>query len=704
TRVGPFSKAPVVLISIDTLRSDHLPAYGYKEVKTPAIDSLVRDGILFERAYSHVPLTLPSHVTLLTGLLPTETGVRDNVGYHFDADKMPYLPRLLGRDGYLTGAAVSAFVLRAETGLAEGFDFYQSVIDLKASETLGRSQRPGTETLASAKPWLEKAAASGKPFFFFFHIYEPHRPYDPPEPFASRYGKTYDGEIASADAVIGDLFHQLRQLGVFKRSIIVLLSDHGEGLEDHGEQGHGILLYREALQVPLIVKLPEDDLAGSRVASPAELSDITPTVLSLVGLVPPKGENGRDLFALSGRGSVSRAIYSETYYPRIHMGWSQLTSIIRGKYQLIWGPDPELYDLAQDPQERHNLFHRDEKTATSLRQALRPYLKPLAPPSAASAETSQRLAALGYLSGSAKLTASEGPLPDPKAKIGTLKSYSQALRLFTEQKFAQAVPLYRELVKEEPKMLDAWENLGSALQKLGRRQEALTAYEEAMKVSGGAPNVALRTASVLFEMHRYDEARKYAELELATSPARAHNFLAQIEMAQGDLAKAETEAQAAIAIRGSGIGPLVTLAACQGQQGEIGRALATIATAEETLGGMEGPKRFPGLFLLKGELLTKSGDLEAGEKAFKREVATYPEDSDAYLRLAALYATQGRGQAAVDTLHQMIDKNPDSPAAYGAAVKGLRMLGDPRSANQFLNMAMHRFPDSELLRGLAKEK
>jgi len=702
-RVGPFPKAPVVLISIDTLRSDHLPAYGYKDVETPAIDSLVRDGVLFERAYSHVPLTLPSHVTILTGLLPTETGVRDNVGYHFDGDKMPYLPRLLGRDGYLTGAAVSAFVLRAETGLAEGFDFYQSAIEVKASETLGRSQRPGTETLVSAKPWLEKAATSGKPFFFFFHIYEPHRPYDPPEPFASRYGKTYDGEIASADAIIGDLFRQLRRLGVFKRSIVILLSDHGEGLEDHGEQGHGILLYREALQVPLIVKLPEGQLAGSRIAAPAELSDIAPTVLRLVGLKVPSDENGRDLFTLDG-GSKPRDIYSETYYPRIHMGWSQLTSVIRGKYQLIWGPDPELYDLARDPQERHNLFHRDEKTAASLRHALRPYLKPLAPPAAESAETNQRLEALGYLSGSAKVAATEGPLPDPKAKIATLKSYSRALRLFTEQKFAQAVPLYRELVKEEPKMLDAWENLGSALQKLGRRRSALAAYEEAMKVSGGAPNVALRMASVLFEMHRYEEARKYAELELGTSPARAHNFLAQIEMAQGHLAEAETEAQAAIATRGSGIGPLVTLAACQAQQGEIGRALATIASAQEKLGGTEGPKRFPGLFLLKGELLVKSGDLEAGEKAFKREVVTYPGDSEAYLRLAALYATQGQGQEAVDALHQMIDKNPDSPSAYGAAVKGLRMLGDPRSANEFLNMAMHRFPHSRLLRDLAKSK
>lgn len=695
----------MVLISIDTLRSDHLPVYGYSGVATPAIDSLARNGVLFERTYSHIPLTLPSHVTILTGLLPTETGIRDNVGYHFDGDKMPYLPRLLGADGYQTGAAVSAFVLRAETGLAHGFDFYQSAIDVRVSSTLGESQRPGTETLAVAEPWLDKAASDGKPFFFFFHIYEPHRPYDPPEPFLSRYGKTYAGEIAAADAVVGDLVAQLKKLGVYRKAIVILLSDHGEGLGDHGEQEHGILLYREALQVPLMIKLPDDKLAGTKVASPAELSDVTPTILRLVGLKVPAGENGRDLFTLDQRGSAPRDIYSETYYPRIHMGWSQLTSMIRGNYQLIWGPDPELYDLKTDPGEHDNLVHKDRKIAASLRQALRPYLTPLAPPSKTDAETTRRLEALGYLSGAAATVNTSGPLPDPKSRIGTLKDFGEALHLFTEQKFAASVPLYQKLVKENPLMLDAWENLGTALQRLGRRHEALAVFEQAMKISKGAPYIALGTASVLLDMGRYDEARKHAELGVQTSPSVAHNMLAQIDFAQGHLAKAEREARTAISARGSRIGPLLTLGEIQEKQGKLQEALATVKKAEADLNSMEGSKpRFPGLFLLKGDLLAKSGDGNGAEAAFKREIADYPADPRPYSRLTALYAAEGRGQDAVSILHQMVEANPESPAAYGEAVKGLKMLGDPRSAAGLLNMAMHRFPDSQLLRSLAKKK
>ncbi len=703
-KVGPFIKAPVVLISIDTLRSDHLPLYGYTGVATPAIDALAHDGVLFERAYSHIPLTLPSHVTILTGLLPTETGIRDNVGYHFDGDKMPYLPRLLGADGYQTGAAVSAFVLRAETGLAHGFDFYQSAIDVRVSGTLGESQRTGTATLAVAEPWLDKAASDGKPFFFFFHIYEPHRPYNPPEPFLSRYGKTYDGEIAAADAVIGDLIARLKKLGVYRKAIVILLSDHGEGLGDHGEQEHGILLYREAIQVPLMIKLPDEKLAGTKVAEPAELSDVTPTVLSLVGLKVPKGENGRDLFTLDQAGSAPRDIYSETYYPRIHMGWSPLTSMIRGDYQLIWGPDPELYDLKTDPGEHDNLIHKDRKIAASLRQALRPYLTPLAPPSSSDAETTRRLEALGYLSGGAALTETAGPLADPKKQIGTLKDFGEALHLFTEQKFAAAVPLYQKLVKENPLMLDAWENLGTALQRLGRRQEALAAFEQAMKISKGAPYIALGTASVLIDMGRYDEARKHVELGVQTSPSVAHNMLAQIALAQGDLPTAEKQAKAAIAARGSRIGPLVTLAAVQQKEGHLKEALATVAKAQQDLEAMAGAHpRFPGLYMLKGDILARTGDGAGAEAAFKREISDYPADPKPYSRLAALYAAEGRGQDAVDALHQMVEANPESPAAYGEAVKGLKMLGDPRSAVGLLNMAMHKFPDSQLLRNLAKK-
>src|SRR4051794_39282452 len=239
-----FPSAPVILISVDTLRSDHLPAYGYAGVKTPNIDALRRDSILFQRAYSHCPMTLPSHLSILTGLLPPEHGVRNNIGYRFDGTKFRTLAAVLRARGYRTGAAVSSYVLRSDTGIDAGFDAYDDSIAVAAAGAASEHQRSGYETLKSAEAWLTQNAS--QPIFYFFHIYEPHAPYEP----------SYDGEIAKSDDIVGRLIARLKSTGIYDRAIVVFLSDHGEGLWQHGEDQHGILLYREALQVPLMIKLP----------------------------------------------------------------------------------------------------------------------------------------------------------------------------------------------------------------------------------------------------------------------------------------------------------------------------------------------------------------------------------------------------------------------------------------------------------------
>src|SRR4029077_2191380 len=259
----PSRSTPVFLISVDTLRSDHLPAYGYRGVQTPNLDALRRDSILYERAYSQCPMTLPSHVTILTGLLPTEHGVRNNLGYRFDGSKFPTLQKTLREHGYHTGAAVSSYVLRSETGISDGFDFYDDAIPIAASGAISEHRRPGFETLKVAKSWISDNAQ--RPFFFFFHIYETHAPYDP----------SYDGEIAKSDAIVGGLIQHLKSLGIYDRALIVFLSDHGEGLWQHGEDQHGILLYREALQVPMFMKLPGSLNHCFPIPAPYALADVS---------------------------------------------------------------------------------------------------------------------------------------------------------------------------------------------------------------------------------------------------------------------------------------------------------------------------------------------------------------------------------------------------------------------------------------------
>ena len=285
-----FSGAPVVLISIDTLRSDRLPAYGYTKVRTPNLDRFAADAWLFEKAFAPTPMTLPSHTTMLTGMLPPEHGVRNNSGFVFRGDLHPSLPRLLKAGGYATGAAVSTYVLRHETGLGALFDHYEDSVPTTPGVATVRYQRSGETTLAFAKEWVDGHAAG--PFFLFFHIFEPHLPYEPAPKFLAEYGATYEGEVATADAIVGELLEHLRSLGLYDKTLIVLASDHGEGLGEHGEQQHSLLLYREAIQVPLLVKLPGSSGGGTRVAAPVQLSDILPTVTATLGLPTPAGGSG----------------------------------------------------------------------------------------------------------------------------------------------------------------------------------------------------------------------------------------------------------------------------------------------------------------------------------------------------------------------------------------------------------------------------
>ncbi len=691
---GPFPKAPVVLISIDTLRSDRLPAYGYKKVETPAIDALRGDSVLFARAYSNVPLTLPSHASLFSGRLPGRHGVRDNSGYRFRAERTPYLPALLHDAGYRTGGAVSAFVLRAETGLANGFDVYDSAIDVRSSESLGNSQRPGKVTVEAALRWLAGAEVEEKPFFLFVHLYEPHTPYEAEEPFKSRYADPYDGEVATADAIVGTLLAGLRERGVYDRALVVLLSDHGEGLRDHGEQEHGILLYREALQVPLLVKLPGNERGGTTVETPAQLADVAPTVLALLGMQVPADSDGAPLFGRPAD-EPPRTLYAETFYPRLHLGWSELASVIRGDSHYIEGPSPELYDLGKDPAERRDVLSQERRTYAALKTEAARFAVPLAAPAEEDPETARQLAALGYL-GTTAATVGDGPLPDPKSQISTLDDLGRALQAFSQQQYAQAVPLFQALLQKNPRMLDAWENLGTALQKLGRQSEALAAFQRAMELSGGSTHVALGTANVLLDMGRFDEAAEHAKLGLETSPAVAHDLLARVALARDDLPAAEREAKAALEARGSRLGPLMTMASIQVRAEKLDEALRLLDEAEA---GRDPAVKMAGLQLLRGDVLARLGRPADAEQAFRREIADFPADPPAYSRLALLYASEGQPDAAVATLRALVE-GQGSPAAYVTAVKTLRILGDPRSAAALLRRALAAYPQSQELRAL----
>lgn len=532
---------PIILISIDTLRSDHLPCYGYRGVETPAIDSLCRDAIRFERAYSHAPLTAPSHASILSGVLPTLHGLRDNVGYSYDAARLPHLPRLLGARGYRSGAAISAFVLRSELGFGADFEIYEDRIQTRAARGLSGIQRRGDETLAAISPWLRSVEASGAPFFLFLHLYEPHAPYAPDERLASRYAANlYDGEIATVDRVIGQLLTQLRTGGVYDRAAILLLSDHGEGLGEHGEEGHGVFLYRQTLQVPLLLKFPRGRYAGSSVAAAVPLADVHATVLDLAGVTPR--DESRSLLRLLPGGGPDREIYSETFTPRLHFGWSA-TSLISGSHHYIHGPDPETLDLAADPEEERNVAGRERRRRVALATRLSEIQVPLGAAAPVDEETRKQLAALGYI-GSAAVEP-DARLPDPKRMIGTLAFLHQGLEAFHRQDFELAAERLRSAVDANPRMTDAWSYLGRAYQRLGQARPALQALERAIEMTGGEPESVLAAASILVSEDRTAEAVVLLEREHRRSPrdARLLFLLGRLLLVNGEIDAADRAAQ-----------------------------------------------------------------------------------------------------------------------------------------------------------------
>jgi arylsulfatase A-like enzyme len=508
----------IVLVSIDTLRSDHLPAYGYRGVATPAIDRLRGDGILFANAFAHAPLTLPSHVSIFSGRLPTEHGVRDNLGYAVGPELAPWLPVVMRDAGYATAGAVSSYVLRQETGIARGFDVFDDQIAAKETAFLGARSRSGGATVARALAWLQ--AQGERPCFLFVHVYEPHAPYTPPAPFAGAYPeRPYDGEIAAVDAFLGEFWQGLDELRRYDGALIVLLSDHGEGLGDHGEAEHGILLYREALQVPLLVKLPGGERAGSRVERLVQLIDVAPTLTEAAGLRLSPDLSGRSLLADD---PGPRRVYAESYYARFHYGWSELTALFDERERYIEAPEPELYDLAADPAERLNLLRSEPRRAAAWRRELADLRRDPAP--AAAGEAREDLVALGYLGGRAAVRPERA---DPKSMLPTLRDLWAGLDLHRAGRHAGAVAAFERALAANPGAVDGWDYLGRSLRALGRHEDARRAFAAADRAAGGDADYRLAVAASELDMERIDAARDtlLAAIELGGGD---HDFLLRL--------------------------------------------------------------------------------------------------------------------------------------------------------------------------------
>jgi arylsulfatase A-like enzyme/Tfp pilus assembly protein PilF len=676
TAAHVFPNAPVIIISIDTLRADHLPAYGYKQVETPNIDRFRADAILFENAYAHVPLTLPSHVSMLTGALPPDNGVRNNIGYPFDASKHETIPSLLKKNGYATGAAVSAYVLRGNTGIRDAFDFYDDNIEVRGGESQGEVQRAGGETESIAERWIGERGE--RPFFFLLHLFEPHSPYTPPEPFRSRFALPYDGEIAQADAIVGHFIDFLKQRGIYDRAVIVLMSDHGEGLSQHGEDEHGIFLYREDLHVPLMLKLPKSERAKTSVAPPAGLIDIFPTVAALTGVAPPKL---RGMSLLDVAAHAPRAQYAETLYPRIHLGWSDLRSLTNDRNHFIKAPRPEIYDVVRDPEERTNILESERRVYASMRQELDAYGSEVTAPAKIDPEEAKKLAALGYLSAT---TTASGPLPDPKDRIGEMALLRDAGRRDAAGDVNGAIAEFRALLDKNPGLTDAWTLLAKAQEKNGDYAGAIESYKRAIQLAPefGAGH-ALSIAAMSLNLNRLDEAEKHARLAESADPSNARVLLGRIALAKRDLPGAEAQARSAMEANPRNAVAQVFLAQVLTDEHRFDEAMQLIQTLQSS--HANGPPVALADFV-HGDILARTGHAEEAAALFTREIQNFPQEREAYSSLTALFWFSGRRADAQQTMEAYVRANPGS-ASSAFAAKAFDELGDHALAGEFRRRA-----------------
>ena len=539
---------PVILISVDTLRADRLSAYGNTEIPTPHIAGLARDGVVFDRAFSHVPLTLPSHFSMMTGLLPHRHGVRSNAGYPVETEGRAYWPRALSQSGYTIGGAVSAFPLSRSAGFGADFDFFDDHDGFRDPSRPGVFQRPGSDTLNVALPWLRRAAAKDSPFFLFVHFFEPHYPYEAPPAFAIPGRSPYDAEVVAADHWVGVLLNELRRLDVYDRALIMLVSDHGEGLGDHGESGHGMLLHREILQVPWIVKLPGNGRAGTRVASPSGLVDLFPTMLDALGMDIPEGIDGRSqLAAIFGAGGdADREMVAETVFPRVEMGWSELTSIWKEDLHLIQGPRHELYDWVEDPGETTNLAMDRRRDTARLRDRLESYEIAFEPAvGATDPESLLALEALGYVGSAGSAGDSK---VDPKERIHIFEQLQAGRRAYLAGDWALAADHFQRLLEEDPSLADARLLGARALRRQNRLEEALTLYADVGGQSERALELAGEGVEILRSLERLPEAPELLAKFVKAEPsnARLHGLLAQIETELGHLEPALKQAELAV--------------------------------------------------------------------------------------------------------------------------------------------------------------
>jgi arylsulfatase A-like enzyme/Tfp pilus assembly protein PilF len=650
---GTVRRAPgldVLLITVDTLRADALGAYGNPRRATPWMDRLAASGVRFDDAHAHNVVTLPSHATILSGLHPHEHGVRDNSGFRFPAAP-DTLATLLSARGYRTGAFISAFPLDSRFGLDRGFDLYEdSFVDAGSRRAFLEQERTGADTVALAVRWLE--AAGETPWLAWVHLYEPHFPYAPPSPFDRRFADDpYLGEVAAVDAILEPLLAPILEAGAGSDTLVVLTSDHGEGLGEHGEATHGVFAYESTLAVPLILHQPRL-LEPRVVASPARLVDLLPTILDLLGEPEPQGIAGRSLAptAVGAGAPVSVATYFEALSGQLNRGWAPIFGVIRDRWKYIQLPIPELYDLRSDRREERNLADREPVRVEELAAELTTLRSADSGPAPApeDAETVRRLRDLGYVGGGGGVKETYTAEDDPKRLIGLDTELREINGLYAAGQLGAARSRCRDLLRRRPEMRLAIMTLAQIESDLGNLDAAIEAMRRALALY---PEDASALAALVSYLTRADRAREAAEL----SAPHAAGARPDVDV-------------------------LFMRSLALGRLGRPGEALTAIGKAGEVDPGN------PMVAVYRGTVRLMGGQRREARTAFEEAVALNPDTVRAHTSLAVMATEEGRFEEALKHWHRAVFLDPREHAKLLAVAGGLWQTGRQAEARPLLEL------------------
>ncbi len=673
-----FARTPdqnVLLVTIDTLRADALGSYG-GHAATPNLDALARDGVRFTFAHAHAVVTLPSHVSILTGRYPFEHQVRDNAGFRL-GESAETLAEAARAKGFATGAFVGAFPLDRQFGLAQGFDAYE---DLGGREVAPADfafvERPAAEVVATARAWIEQQQ---KPWLAWVHVFDPHSPYAPPAPFDTRYANDpYAGEVAYTDSALGPLLDLARRSR--RTTTVIVTSDHGEGLGDHGEPTHGVFAYESTLRIPLIVaQFPAGGSSAAPLAArvtdatsdlPVRHVDILPTIADLTGMVVAADLPGRTLLsAMAGSEQQPRPVYFEAMTAMLKRGWAPLRGVIAGRDKYIDLPLEELYDLAADPREERNLATANAERVRGLAARLRGFGATLPGDEAAeSAEVRARLQSLGYLSGSAPRKAHYTEEDDPKRLIDVDRLMIQGIELHRAGRSAESMQAYRQVIARRPDMRLAYRRLAYIQWEAGATADAIATLRESLARNGADVDSEVRLGTYLAETGAVGEAIPMLERVAKAAPDNVEGLNALgIAYARGGrpgdaLATFERILQVdprdAFALENAG-----TVHLQRGNR-QAAREAFTRAVASDP----RSSRAHAGL----GVLALQANDRPAAIEHWRRAVQLDPRNFDALFNLATELVNAGRKDEARPYLEQFVRTAP--PTLYGRDVERIRGL------------------------------